>query len=162
MQIEEGEGTPELSELVERYSECLERVSTMESLINSLKDGPIKELKAKIIDWLNVHKQVSTRLANGLGLITLTTKSRVIYTDMELVCQHMYSNMVKAFEDGKPLIDELLLEQRPLQKKLTKWVEDALESTGLPDTVENKNKLFAPLGLQMHTVQDLSYTKRKK
>ena len=152
--------TPQLSELVKEWREIYEERKELEKLAEELKDGPEAQAAAALIDYLHITGQQAARLPNGGGTVSLKKTTSVWLADATLACQVQYDQFKTADAEGRPLMDELLFQQRPLKNLVLKMAEEKLAADGIPIDFNSLNTALAPFGFRAIETESLSYTKK--
>jgi hypothetical protein len=153
---------PDIQELVTEWRDLYAERTELSKLADQIKEGPEKEAKEKIFEYLRLTGQDGVKLANGGGTVGVTHKTQVFFTDVEMACNQMLQKMKLAEANGEPLVNELITQKTPLKSEAMNWAEEVLTNQGKKLTVENLNEVLGTIGMACKTNLDLTYNKGKK
>lgn len=158
--VAESPGMKELPGWIDRYIEVHEQRAELDDLSKRLKDGPEREAKDAILSIMRSNDMLSAKLPNGTVSRRISKQIRI--KDHEGFCRYMFERMREAYENGRPLVDHLLTEKRPLKNENVSWAREALEARGVSGEDFNlMNEALAERGLAMFLVEDVVHTKTK-
>jgi hypothetical protein len=135
-----------IDDLVARWREMIAVRKEAEDAISDLKKQEAI-YEADILSYINELGHTGVKLSNGLGTITKSQRVSVRFgDDPELVCKSMFDEMSQALNDGRPLVNGLLLNKAAASTKLLDRARDILKTKGLEENPINLNDVLNPLG----------------
>lgn len=127
-------------------------------MAKQLADGPEAEARAQILIWMDSNGLPGIKTEHGT--VSRTKKSHIEIVDTEKFCSHMVDNILAARNEGRPLVDELLLQQRVLKTSIINYLCTELGVNNLVDVNDDVcNTLLENMGLRYVSSFDITHRK---
>ncbi len=141
-----------ITDLVEQWRKVRAQRLELDNLSKQLKTGLEAQLRGQILMWLDSNELESARTEHGTA--SVTAKTHLEITDTEKFLKHMYDKMTQCLQEGRPLVDGLMLQQTPLKSYIQDYV-------GEKETDEEFNKVSETFGIRRVSDRDISFKSSK-